>query len=117
MATEESSPELPPIREMPQPQWVRELTGKNLRLYTETRIGNIERDVEGIRSIFDKFPQFAGVPDEILGHVALSLATTMSDGFEEGIQHGIDQEQKRTEARNMQDHLFHLAVQDAVPGR
>ncbi len=87
--------QFPPIKRNPTQPWVEALPREARAEYEAARAHDIEVDREGIVEIVRSLPDFNDVPDDVIGYVALRLATPMRDGYEEGIQVGMDDMSRR----------------------
>ena len=100
--------ELPPIKTADKPAWVDKLDPENRRVYEEVRASDIAKDESTIMEIFGSFPELSGVPEELLGHLALRFATPMRDCYEEGIQVGSDQAERNFRAERARYHQIEI---------
>lgn len=82
---EKSSP-----TELPKQPWVESLSSTGRETYDQRRATDIETDVEDIIGVFRSLVDFDGVSKEAVGYVALRLATSLRDGYEQGVQVGMD---------------------------
>lgn len=86
-----SLPELPsPPTELPRQPWVEALLPTSRETYDQRRATDIETDVKDITEVFRSLVDFDGVSKEAVGYVALRLATSLRDGYEQGVQTGMD---------------------------
>lgn len=85
LPNEKSSP-----TELPKQPWVESLSPTGRETYYQRRATDIETDVEDIIGVFRSLVDFNGVSEEAVGYVALRLATSLRDGYEQGVQVGMD---------------------------
>lgn len=76
--------------ELTKQPWVQSLPLSDREKYDQRRATDIETDVKDITEVFQSLVDFDGVSKEAIGRVALRLATSLRDGYEQGVQTGMD---------------------------
>jgi len=104
---EKSSP-----TELPKQPWVESLSLSDRETYDQRRATDVETDVKDIIGVFRLLADFDGVSKEAVGYVALRLASSLRDGYEQGIQVGMDLSEQTATQRFRETLLAGLALED-----
>ena len=102
--------EFPPHPVVAKPSWMRSMLPSSRQTFDQNRQDGIERDVPTLVGIIQSIPGFENVPLESVTYIATRWAITLADGFEEGMQAGIENEQEFTRLGRQQSMRFQASA-------
>jgi hypothetical protein len=109
--------EFPPHPEVKRPAWISELSASGLIKFDMNRKIGIERDVLTLEGLIKDLPGLEGVSPESISYLATRWAINLADTYEEGTQHGIENEQdRRSRAYNPAANFAMMAISAGTGG-
>ena len=102
--------DFPPHPVVAKPSWMRSMLPSSRQTFEQNRQNGIERDVPTLVRIIQSIPGFENVPLESVTYIATRWAITLADGFEEGMQAGIENEQEFTRLGRQQSMRFQASA-------